>query len=216
MNTPIEPSLKSNTQIALARLQDRVVEALFSLEPRLIMHGGTAIWRCYNGNRFSDDVDIYATDKQVALLSNELTWALNRRNVKLEYPKYGNTRRFWLFDDFARSKIEAMVPPKRIASVEREYTRANGTNFMINTLSSDNFILEKIHTYQSRMFIRDLYDIYHLANNEKITGKVKAALRSFLKDMQEPIDEGKLKELVYVGVAPTFDGMKASIKGKVG
>ncbi|HVC58122.1 MAG TPA: nucleotidyl transferase AbiEii/AbiGii toxin family protein [Candidatus Acidoferrales bacterium] len=213
MADPIELSLKTEGQVALARLQDRVVEALFNIDLSLVMHGGTAVWRCYGGNRFSEDIDMYATDAQVKRLSNELTWALSKRGVKLEYSKHSN-RILEYYDDFARSKLEAMLPPKGLAHVQREYTRSDGTRLPINTLSANGFIMEKIATYQSRRYVRDLYDIYHLLNNEKLDAKSIKALKSFSKLIERPIDEAKLVDLVYIGVAPTFETMKASICGK--
>ena len=50
---PIEIKLKSHVQVAIARVQDLAVESLLALDSKIILHGGTAIWRCYNGKRFS-------------------------------------------------------------------------------------------------------------------------------------------------------------------
>ena len=82
MALPIELNLKDAKQVALARLQDYVVEALIAVEPNIVMHGGTAIWRCYGGNRFSEDVNVYASDSQVKKLHYYLTWALSKRGGK--------------------------------------------------------------------------------------------------------------------------------------
>jgi len=35
------------------------VGILYNVFPRAVLHGGTAIWRCYHGNRFSEDLDVY-------------------------------------------------------------------------------------------------------------------------------------------------------------
>ena len=56
---PIEIKLKSHIQVAIARAQDLAVESLLALDSKVILHGGIAIWRCYNGKRFSYDIDIY-------------------------------------------------------------------------------------------------------------------------------------------------------------
>jgi predicted nucleotidyltransferase component of viral defense system len=214
MPDPIELSLRTEKQVALARLQDRVVEVLFELVPDVVMHGGTAIWRCYDGNRFSEDIDIYATDKQVDSLMKELTWMLSKRNVKLDYPKF-NTRALAFSDDFARSTLGMMKLPARLTPVQKEYTRANGTKFAITTLSEQDFIIEKISTYQKRRYVRDLYDIYHLVNRVTTLGKARKALLAFLQSTEKPIDEEKLRDLIYAGVAPTFDTMITSVKGRL-
>lgn len=40
------------------------METLYRIFPGGALHGGTAIWRCYSGNRFSEDVDAYV-DKDI-------------------------------------------------------------------------------------------------------------------------------------------------------
>ncbi len=60
--------LKTEHQLAVAALQDSVVESIFEMDENIVMQGGTAIWRCYNGNRFSEDIDIYATETQIKKL----------------------------------------------------------------------------------------------------------------------------------------------------
>ncbi|MEM1546291.1 MAG: nucleotidyl transferase AbiEii/AbiGii toxin family protein [Candidatus Methanomethylicia archaeon] len=32
---------------------------IYNSFPEAVIHGGTAIWRCYGSNRFSEDVDVY-------------------------------------------------------------------------------------------------------------------------------------------------------------
>ena len=48
---------ESHRQIAFA--QDLIVEEVCNLIPGTIFHGGTCIWRCYSGRRFSEDLDFY-------------------------------------------------------------------------------------------------------------------------------------------------------------
>ncbi|MEM0202298.1 MAG: nucleotidyl transferase AbiEii/AbiGii toxin family protein [Candidatus Micrarchaeaceae archaeon] len=184
------------------------------MEPGLVMHGGTAIWRCYNGNRFSEDIDLYATDEQMKTLDKELTWALSKRDVKLDYPKI-SMRVVTFHDEFASSKLEAMKPEKKVASVEKEFERANGSRFFINTLSAEDLIIEKVYTYQKRRFIRDFYDIYHLLDMAKQTTKVKRALSSLVENIEAPIKGQNLSDLVYIGIAPSFGTMLNRIKGKL-
>ncbi len=209
----IERSLKTEKQIALARLQDAVVMAVNEVDPSIVMHGGTAIWRCYNGNRFSDDVDVYLTERQLEKINHGFTWALSKRNVKMEYPKISGGN-IIVFNDTARTKFEGMKKQRPIRPVQKDYTRVDGTKFVITTLSIEDFILEKIHTYGKRMYARDLYDIYHLCSIEPLSARVKKALKKFLGGIEKPLNEGTLKDIVYIGAAPTFETMVASIKGK--
>ncbi|EQD50005.1 protein containing DUF1814 [mine drainage metagenome] len=210
MQEPIEVKLRDHGQIALARLQDTIVESIVEIEPDVVFHGGTAIWRCYNGNRFSEDVDLYATDKQVKRLDLGITWSLSKRGAKMEYPVYTD-RVVEITGEDARSKFEAMTPPKGIRPIQMEYTRADGSKLLINTLSAHDFIAEKVSTYGKRRYVRDLYDIYHLVMLERPDTGTKALLKRFINEVEKPIDEGKLKDLVYVGIAPSYGTMVSTI-----
>ena len=61
MELPLSKKLRKRLHLEMAVLQDEVVELLYTLcrgkEP--VLHGGTALWRCYRGNRFSEDLDFY-------------------------------------------------------------------------------------------------------------------------------------------------------------
>lgn len=211
MQEPIEIRLKDPRQVALARLQDVLVEAIIETEPNIIFHGGTAIWRCYNGNRFSDDIGIYATDKQIKKLNMNLTWALSKRGARMEYPVYTD-RAITVTGENAKSRLEAMKTPKGVKPVQAEYVRADGSKLFVNTLSIQGFIAEKAATYVKRRYVRDIYDLYHLVAAERLGSKAKAMLKRFVSEMDKPIDEGKLKDLVYTGVAPSFETMIIKIR----
>ncbi len=215
MPETIESYLKGRErQLAMARLQDAVVAAIYEIDKDIILHGGTAIWRCYNGNRFSEDVDFYLTDEQVKRFNHELTWALRRHGAVMEYPKI-SIRVVEAFNDFARVKLEGMRQEGKRHPIQKEYERVDGSKFFITTLPIEEFILEKITAYSRRAYGRDLYDIYHLTSIEKPTQKARKALREFLKDIKKPIDESKLKDIVYVGITPSFETMLEAIRGKL-
>ncbi len=214
MPEPIEVKLRSNSQIAIARLQDSIVEAFISVDSDIILHGGTAIWRCYSGNRFSDDVDVYATDRQVKKMSHELGWALSRRGIMMDYPKY-TQRVVEIHNEDARAKLESMEPERGIRPVEREYEKSDGSKIMVRTLSVQSFIMEKISTYRKRKYIRDLYDIYHLVSVEKPGHKASAGLRKLVRSAEPAMRNQNLADIVYAGAAPSFGTMINYIKGKL-
>ena len=56
---PLILKLKKATHREIAKAQDLIVETLYEVFETAVFHGGTAIWRCYKGNRFSEDIDIY-------------------------------------------------------------------------------------------------------------------------------------------------------------
>ncbi len=214
MDVPIERLLKTPQQINLARLQDAIVESVYEIDSNIVMHGGTAIWRCYNGNRFSDDVDIYLSEREFAKLNKEFTWKLPRRNLKMDYPT-GIGSKIFVYNDYARTKLEVMNKPKTLKSVARAYQKIDGSALVIKTLTAEDFIFEKIDTYSSREYIRDIYDIFHLMSVEKLDKRIRSALVEFIKTVKRPKDEEKLKELVYSGSIPTFDEMIESIRERL-
>src|SRR3989338_4583404 len=56
---PLVLKLKREQGKKVARGQDLIVRTLIKSLDDFVLHGGTAIWRCYGGNRFSEDVDVY-------------------------------------------------------------------------------------------------------------------------------------------------------------
>ena len=64
MIIPLHKRLRKRAHVELALLQDEVMEILYGIENGLVLHGGTAIWRCYGGNRFSEDLDFYCQNTE--------------------------------------------------------------------------------------------------------------------------------------------------------
>ncbi len=214
MEGVIEATLKNAAQRALARLQDAIIESLMEVEPAVVLHGGTAIWRCYGGNRFSEDIDVYATDAQVDAICSRLTWPLRARGATLEYSAH-STRLLKVSNGEVRSRLEAMEPPHKMKPVQKEYAMVDGSKIFVNTLSVEDFISEKANTYSKRRYARDLYDLYQLTAAQKPSGRSRRLLSSFIKDVKTPVDGEKLRDLVYIGIAPSFDTMVTYINEAV-
>jgi predicted nucleotidyltransferase component of viral defense system len=207
---PIEKGLKSEKQAAIARIQDYVIESVLAIDQNIIMHGGTAIWRCYNGKRFSYGIDMYATDSQVEKLMKELSGQVSKRGIMMDYPIH-TKRIIDMHNSEANVKLELLPKPK-LKSVQMEYVKADGTKMFVNTLSASDFVLEKIKAYESREYARDLYDIYHLISTTNINAKAKKAQAKFLLHIKKPNDGTQLSDLVYEGIAPTFTTMITYIR----
>lgn len=214
MSEPIERMLNTPQQIAWARLEDSVVKAIYEIDSGIVMHGGTAIWRCYGGYRFSSDIDMYVTDLQIKKFNLELTWKLSKYQAKHEVSSHDG-RIIKIFNDSAKTKLECMKPPGHLNSIPALYEMVNGTKTTIKTLSVDNFIKEKIDAYEKRMYARDLFDIYQLTINHDISKDSKRILSKFIKTVEKPKDQDILKDIVYVGAAPTFNEMIDAISGKL-
>jgi len=209
---PIEIKLKSHMQVAIARIQDLAVESLLALDSKIVLHGGTAIWRCYNGKRFSYDLDIYVSKLQKEEIYNRLTWELSKRNLSMSYSALmANT--ISIFNNEAKIKLEMALNTK-VKGVPMEYERADGSLMFVNTLSAEDFILEKISAYKSRRYERDLYDIYYIVTTQAISSRTKSMLKAFLNVIVPPIDKGSLNDVVYEGVAPSYNTLVEGIKRK--
>lgn len=52
MLLPIIQRLKKKEYREIAPFHDAVVDLLYQTESSVILHGGTAVWRCYGGGRF--------------------------------------------------------------------------------------------------------------------------------------------------------------------
>ena len=213
MNPPIEKRLANEVQVKMARLQDSSIEALYGLDEKIVLHGGTTIWRCYSGNRFSDDLDFYVrTDGEMSKIRNNLSFALKKYRINIaKVSVIGNSTIINVKDSETEIKLEIGVAKGRIRPIDRSFERSNGTRMSILTLSAEDLILEKINTYSSRRYSRDLYDIYYLSPlaNPLAIGK---AVCAFLENIKEPIDQENLRSIVYSGVAPSFKSMVDSIK----
>ena len=55
--------IKRKYQREIGFAQDLVIENLYRFFPKAVLHGGTFIWRCFNGNRFSEDIYIFLPRK---------------------------------------------------------------------------------------------------------------------------------------------------------
>ncbi len=214
MAEPIERLLSNDAQVAVARLEDSVVKAIYEIDPKTVMHGGTAIWRCYGGQRFSSDVDLYLTEAQVKKFNFELTWKISKYNLKHDPPVHAG-RMVRIFNDTAETRLEAMMPPSRLKAVPALYELTDGTKMSIRTLSVDGFIMEKMSTYLKRFYARDLFDVYQLIINHDVMPDTRKAVLGLIKGAPMPKDENVLRAIVYVGAAPTYKTMVDSIRGRL-
>ena len=209
MQLPIIKMLKKKNQVEVAFLQDEIVQIVYSVDDGAVLHGGTAIWRCYSGNRFSDDLDFYSS----ALFSLKTDFEKTSRSHSLNVTKFKSTGNL-LFSSIndGRTSLNLEVNlKKKVESIVRPYLNADGTSFQIRTLSAENLVLEKIHAYSDRKFIRDLYDIYHLLPFAEDKGSIKKEVSLFITGLDSPVDEGVLKTIIYTGISPSFERMKGEI-----
>ncbi len=130
-----------------ALLQDEIVDITYSAEPSAVLHGGTAIWRCYSSNRFSEDLDFYIGSGKG--FKEKFLPALESRGLSLQKFKQTSSTVFSrISSGRAEVRFEAALRmPKK--TVVAGYEKADGTFMNIFTLAPEGLLLEKISAFQA-------------------------------------------------------------------
>ncbi len=207
---PLALKLKKERYREIAKTQDLIVEELYKIFDKAVIHGGTSIWRCYKGNRFSEDIDAYIL-KDKRKLEN-FFFNLEKKGFIIEKKKIKENS---LFSNLKLNRtyvrFEAIFKTYK-GSVLREYENADGNFITVYTLNAEELIKEKIDAYNSRLKIRDMYDIFFLLRYVKDKENIKQKLIKFVKLFKSPIDENDLKILIFDGIAPDSKRMLDYIK----
>ena len=214
MRLPIAKQLRKKTQSEVAYLQDEVVDIMYSVSDDLILHGGTAIWRCYAGKRFSEDLDFYSQSftELISVFQREID------SHGLTLSKFKDTGNV-IFSNVSNGSVSVKVEINHVSDVsgtQMPYELADGSSIEILSLTPDQFIKEKILAYSNRRYIRDLYDIYHLVNSSDLLETTRQELMEFMENLQPPADEHVLKTIVYSGLPPSLDSLKRGIMRGIG
>ena len=200
MNRPIESLMNKESQLMIAKLQDSVIDIIFSLD-KLLLHGGTAIWRCYGGGRFSNDIDIYISNEKV------VKRIVNRISLFGERIVFNRKRKKILYYDISadNAKISLQIKISNKKGILVSYEKIDGNRTQIFSMTPENLIIEKIETYNNRALIRDIYDIMILTRSVLDKSRIVNIMISFLSNIKRPKDEKVLKDIVYNGPVPTFE-----------
>jgi predicted nucleotidyltransferase component of viral defense system len=188
-------SYLSGQRLKLSELQDYVIDIIYDrFQSDALLYGGTAIWRCFGGARFSDYIDIYMETKNF----DHLISSLGKYGLRILWrdPKFPTIVRI------ANSETELLLETKEgYAENEiRAYRRTDGSTKTISVLSPTELMVRKIEAYLNRRFIRDIYDLFILTNWLGMRDYlVRTNLFEFLKDIQTPVDEEVLTSLLYSG-----------------
>ena len=202
---PIQLKLKRRTHKDIAYAQDLVVETIYEFFPKAVMHGGTAIWRCYEGNRFSEDIDMYI--KKNKEIINSLFKDLERKGFSVSKKRIKeNSLYSTLKFNNTIVRFEALFKTIK-NSFLKEYETSEGNLINILTLTPEDLMEEKINAYLKRKKVRDLYDIFFLLRYIENNKKIKEKLKIFIECFSEPIDEENLKTIIITGIVPTTKNM---------
>jgi len=205
---PLILRLRKHTHKQIARAQDVIIEELYKIFDKAVLHGGIAIWRCYKGNRFSDDIDVYLPGdiKKIDLLFENL----KKRGFNIIKKKIGQNSLFSnLKANNATVRLEGVF--KKVEGVLKEYETVDGNIVTVYTILPEEMIKEKIDAYLKRKKIRDIYDIFFLLRYID-KDKVKRELKTLISKFKRPIDEKDLKPLIIDGIVPNTEEIMEYIK----
>jgi predicted nucleotidyltransferase component of viral defense system len=212
MTLPLAVRLKRESHRKIASAQDIIVQELYSVFNNAVIHGGTAIWRCYKGNRFSEDIDVYIRRDiaEIGLLFSNL----EKKGFGIEKKKIGeNSIYSTLVMDRTPVRFEAVF--KRKTGHLREYETVDGNLIAVYTLTPEEFLEEKVSAYLNRLKVRDLYDIFFMLRHAKPDGKVKDCLKRLVKGFKPPVDVKDLKVLILDGLVPDVAKMVEYINNRI-
>jgi len=201
---PLILKLKKARHREIARAQDLIIEELYNTFDRAVLHGGTSIWRCYQGNRFSEDIDAYLPKdiKKVNMFFDNL----EKRGFTIKKKKISENS---IFSNLQLNRLTLRFESifKEQKAVLKEYQTSDGNLITVYTLSPEELIKEKVNTYLKRFKIRDFYDIFFLLRYVKNKSNIVRDIERLLKKFKNPVDEKELKVLIITGLVPDVKKM---------
>lgn len=206
---PLEIRLRREMHRNIAIAQDLIVQEMYSAFSDAVFHGGTAIWRCYGGNRFSEDIDVYL--KKDVKRIDQFFKGLENKGFMIEKKKIGENS---IFSKLAinRTQVRFEAIFKGVKGSLRDYETADGNFIAVYALTPEELIVEKVDTYMKRLKIRDLYDIFFLLRLVKDNSKISSKLKLLIRGFKPPIDEKDLKVIILEGLTPSPEKMLEYIK----
>jgi predicted nucleotidyltransferase component of viral defense system len=212
MEIPLAKRLKKKIHREIGYLQDEAIELIYSVQPQAVLHGGTELWRCFGGTRFSDDIDLYFKTLPEAF-QTEFREKLESRGLRMGKFKITGNTAFCMISGEQDIKVQIHIgkPP---ASDTMNYERMDGTSLIIRAVPIDELIVEKAEAYLSRKKIRDAYDVFFLAQSHKFRTETERKLGELIAKFQSPVDEGDLQTIIYAGAVPKFVEMMKYLKGR--
>ncbi|MCL5094566.1 MAG: nucleotidyl transferase AbiEii/AbiGii toxin family protein [Candidatus Marsarchaeota archaeon] len=176
-------------------------------------HGGTCVWRCYGGKRFSQDIDIYVWDRNLEYKLKESLEKVGLNVLKYRFKEHIifihvsllNAEQFEVKIEINNKKIENFIVVF--------YETVSGRGMQINNLSDEDLVLEKINAYNNRRLHKDLYDITILLNSIANSAHINSALTKFISAIAPPKDAYiEFKATIYSGSISSFGSMIDLIK----
>jgi len=208
-NIPLTLKLRNKKDREVAFAQDIIVTELYKFFPEAIIHGGTGIWRCYEGNRFSEDVDVYIKRDKNKI--DEFFKSLENKGFKIIKKRLKeNSLYSGLEFRGIETKFEATFQNKK--PFFKKYETAESFFINVYTLTPEDLVIEKVETYLSRKKIRDLYDIAFLINHVEDKELIRSYLKKLIEKFEKPIDEENLANIIIIGAVPSYNQLLIEIE----
>lgn len=206
---PIILRLRKENQKEIARAQDIIVQSVYEIFNDAVLHGGTAIWRCYHGDRFSEDVDMYLPRDLKAL--NALFKLFETRGFIVKKKKISE-RSIYSSLEVNNTSVRFEALFKNQKGSLKEYESAEGPLLTVYSLTAEELISEKVEAYLNRLKVRDLYDIFFLLRYVETLSSVNPFLKKLISHFSPPVDEENFRILILKGLTPTPIQMMEYIK----
>lgn len=207
---PLQARLKREIHRKIAYAQDIIIREVYSVFPTAVLHGGTAIWRCYQGKRFSEDLDFYLVkdNKKIdALFEN-----LQKKGFNIPKKKVSDMSIYSELE-IDRTSVRLEATFQKIKGVICDYELSDGNIISIYSLTPEQFIAEKVNTYLKRLKVRDLWDVFFLLKVVENPQKIKE-IGNLIKNYEKPIDQDNLQTILLEGLVPTTQEIFDYIKRK--
>src|SRR3989344_3306733 len=207
---PLQAKLRREIHRNIAYAQDLIVKEVYSVFDHAVLHGGTAIWRCYSGKRFSEDLDFYLPNdkKKLEILFENLIKA----GFDIKKKKISDNSVYSELE-LNRTSVRLEATFQNISGVICDYELSDGNIISIYSLTPESFLVEKSNTYLKRFKVRDLWDVFFLLKMIKNPCAIKE-IGDLIKNYKRPIDGADLKVILLEGIIPSTSEMIEYIKQK--
>lgn len=203
---PLILKLRKQSYKDIAAAQDIIVKELYNILDKAVFHGGTAIWRCYGGNRFSEDIDVYIPKNEENI--NAFFERMKNKGFIVKKKKISENSLYSELELNRTSvRFEALFIKKMPEAVLGEYLASDGNMITVYVLSPEKLVKEKVNAYLKRLKIRDLYDIFFLLRHVKDKEVISKDIRNLINNFKDPVDEKDLKILIIEGLVPSTEKM---------
>lgn len=210
--------ITNEAQMKRAVLEDQALDLIVKNYGTFVLHGGTSIWRCYGGNRFSRDLDFYSNlpISEESVFQKAIHKLLIENGYSIREEKYNNktqTLHVIFRGNDTTGKLDITFKSAKGHAVE--YLRVDGSKKIILALGPGELLTEKIDTYLNKYArgteeIHDLYDIIVLKDKVgKPSKDMHKKIENFITEIKDrpPKNENDLRQLILSGVTPNFKDM---------